>query len=195
MSEHIKITPEKQEKLAAPEQPELLAAQASPEKLAAAEKAHVEAAHEARAVIAETTAADTGLNPLERLEAAEKTPQTAGPAHVNQELKTLTLRRELQQIRRRLPAPQRALSHVIHQPVVRVISETTSKTVSRPSGLLGGGLVAFLGTSGYLYLAKQNGFRYNYVIFIVLFGGGFILGLILELLVHLATASRRKAHD
>jgi hypothetical protein len=72
-----------------------------------------------------------------------------------------------------------------------VASEAAGRTVSRPSGLLGGGLVAFLGTTGYLYLARHIGFTYNYLVFLLLLAGGFILGVSLELLVHLATGSRR----
>jgi len=43
--------------------------------------------------------------------------------------------------------------------------------------LLGGGILALLGTSSYLYLAKHIGFTYNYSVFLILFFGGFILGL------------------
>ena len=51
-----------------------------------------------------------------------------------------SLSRELQEIRRRLPASQRALSRLIHQPTVRLVSEAAGRSVSRPSGLLGGSL-------------------------------------------------------
>lgn len=95
-------------------------------------------------------------------------------------------------IRRKLPTPQRALSQVIHQPVVRAVSEGAGRTVSRPSGLLGGGITAFTGTTLYLYLAHHIGFSYNYGVFVLLFAGGFILGLVIELLVNLVL-SRRKS--
>jgi hypothetical protein len=142
---------------------------------------------------AETTAAETKR--IEQLEKAEKLNESTRPALISHELKAVTLQRELQNIRRRLPAPDRVLSRVIHQPAVRVISEVTGKTISRPSGLLGGGLVALLGTTGYLYTAQHMGFRYNYFVFLVLFGGGFIVGIVLELLVWLATRSRRHATE
>jgi hypothetical protein len=130
-------------------------------------------------------------NPLERLETAEAAPVGAQPRLINRQLKQITLRRELQLIRRALPLPQRTLSRLIHQPILRVTSEAAGRTVSRPSGLLGGGLTAFVGTSAYLYLAKQLGFTYNYAVFLALFIGGFFLGLILELLVHLVLRNRR----
>ena len=143
--------------------------------------------------IAEQSASET--NPIEQFQANEETAETKQPTHINRELKSITLGRELQQIRRKLPAPQRALSRVVHQPAIRVVSEATGKTISRPSGLLGGGLVALLGSISYLYLAAHIGFTYNYFIFLLLFVGGFIIVLSLELLVWVATASRRHSND
>lgn len=150
---------------------------------------------EARQDIAETARSDEQLNPIEKLQEAEKAAEPPAQGHVNRELKQATLQRELTHIRRHLSAPQRQLSKVIHQPVVRKVSEVSSKTVSRPSGLLGGSLLAFIGSSGYLYLAKHQGFRYNYGFFLALFFGGFLVGLTLELLVWTATHSRRHATD
>jgi hypothetical protein len=62
----------------------------------------------------------------------------------------------------------------------------------RPSGLLGGGLLAFVGSLAYLVATKIYHFRYNYTMSLLLFVGGFCLGLILELAVHLLTVSRRQ---
>jgi hypothetical protein len=87
------------------------------------------------------------------------------------------------------------LSRVVHQPVVRAVSEAAGKTVSRPSGMLGGGLVAFIGSLGYLYLTKHIGFEYNFTVFLVLFAGGFVLGVVLELVVWLLLKNRRQIHD
>jgi hypothetical protein len=189
MSERLTITPEKStETLALP-----TAEQAEP--LRKNEKDPVEALQEARTKVHETTKAETQTNPVEELQAAEKAAKPAQPLHVNRELKNITLNRELTVIRRKLSVPQRALSKVIHQPVIRAVSEPLGKTVSRPSGLLGGGLVALIGTSGYLYIAQRNGQQYQYTVFLALFAGGFILGLLLELLVYAATSSRRHAND
>ena len=177
-----------------PERPEALPALPTPEKaepLRKGETDPVKALLEARTTVAETTRSEAQPDPLEALRAAEEASQPVTPRQVNRELKQITLRRELQQIRRKLPAPQRILSKVIHQPAIRIASEAAGRTVSRPSGLLGGGLVAFLGTTGYLYLARHIGFTYNYLVFLLLLAGGFILGVSLELLVHLATGSRR----
>lgn len=151
-----------------------------------------EQAHKARETIAHTP---NQVNPIEKLKADENAPQPVQPTRVNRELRQITLRRELQHIRRKLPAPQRTLSKVIHQPVVRVASEAAGNTVSRPSGLLGGGLVALVGTTLYLVLANHVGFQYNYGVFLVLFVVGFALGLLIELGVYAITGPRRRAND
>jgi hypothetical protein len=131
-------------------------------------------------------------DPFKRLEAAEAAEtEAARPSHVSADLRSTTLRRELQQIRRKLPAGDRVLSKVIHQPVIRVVSEGASRSVTRPSGLLGGGLMAFIGSVGYLYLTKHVGLPYNYFVFTLLFVAGFLLGLFLEFIVWTATARRR----
>jgi len=134
-------------------------------------------------------------NPMEELEEAEERPSTTPLGYVSSELKKAGVRRQLGSIRRSLRAPERALSKVIHQPAVRAVSEPAAKTVSRPSGILGGGLAAFLGTGGYLYLAKSSGMGYSYSVFLGLFFGGFILGLVLELLIRAAARSRRPHTD
>jgi hypothetical protein len=123
-------------------------------------------------------------NPFDKLAAAERaTQQPTVPHTLNAELKNITLNRELQHIRRRLPRPERALSKVIHQPVIRAVSEGTSKTLTRPSGLLGGGIMAFIGTTAYVYFAKHIGVPYNYFFFTLFFIGGFLVGLVLEFII------------
>lgn len=194
MTEHLAFTPEKHETAVHPERLRLPDPEHA-EALRPGEKVQPLDLNEARKDVHETIQADNQPNVLEQLQTAEKASQPAEPRHINRELRQITLRRELQQIRRKLPAPERLLSKVIHQPAVQAISETAGKTVSRPSGLLGGGLVALIGTSGYLYLAKHIGFEYNYLIFLLLFVAGFILGIVLELGVHAMTTSRRHQTD
>jgi hypothetical protein len=191
------------ERLRAPEQAaeslpsaeHLLPTPEQAEPLRKGEKDPAKALHEARTRVQETTRAEAASNPIEDLQAAEKTARPAPPLHINRELRNITLNRELTAIRRRLSAPQRTLSKVIHQPVISAVSEPLGKTVSRPSGLLGGGLAAFTGTSAYLYVTRHNGGNYSYFVFLGLFAGGFALGLILELLIFAMTSSRRHAND
>lgn len=152
---------------------------ASPEKQLNVEAVQtaVEQAHEASPI----------ANALERLQAEEAAAAEPAPAPVNRELKKLTLQRELSHIQRKLPKADRALSKVIHQPAVRLVSDAADKTVTRPSGLLGGGVMAFLGSVLYLYLAKHIGFSYNYFVFLLLFVSGFAFGLLLELIARSLT--------
>lgn len=163
------------------------------EKLRPGEKDPKEMLESARKEI--DTNAEKSSKPLERMKDEVKSNAPQQTLNVNQELKKITLRRELNHIRRKLPAGQRALSKVIHQPTVRAVSEAAGKTVSRPSGLLGGGIAALIGTSLYLYIASQAGIAYNYTVFLLMFAGGFLVGLIVELGVYAATSGRRHAND
>lgn len=193
MSEKLTFTPEHSETLANEPEHLLQTAEQNHENEAQLHKAAEQAVDSARAEIAQQS---TEQDPLAKLQAQEaQAAETARPSHVNTELKSITLRRELQQIRRKLPAGDRALSKVVHQPVVRVISEAAGASVSRPSGLLGGGLMAFVGSAGYLYLTKHVGMQYNYFVFIALFVAGFVLGLVLEFIVWGLTSRRRHAAD
>ncbi len=151
------------------------------------------AVREAEAKINETIQSDTQPNPMEKLETEQKAAQAVAPTRLSPEMLQINTRRLIARIQRQESKPQKVLSKVIHQPVIRAVSELAGKTVSRPSGLLGGGLVALLGTTSYLSLARHIGFTYNYGVFLVLFFGGFIVGVALELMVHMMTASRRHA--
>lgn len=132
----------------------------------------------------------------EKVEAAAKssreTPVEAHhhkePSHhpVNSELKSEALRRTLTRVRKHLATPDKVLSKVIHQPVVNAISNAGAKTIARPSGILSGGFFALVGSSFMLYMAKHYGFHYNLLIFIIVFAGGYVLGVAFEFLMRLA---------
>jgi hypothetical protein len=91
----------------------------------------------------------------------------------------------LSHTRRQLPKAMRTFSKVIHNSKVEAVSNVGAQTAARPSGLLGGGLGAFLGTVVLLYFSRHYGFAYNYSLFLIMFVGGFIGGLIIELIVKL----------
>lgn len=154
----------------------------SPAELQAEAAVQQEKLESARAV-AETAERD---DPLARLEASETIAADQAPAPPpNSFLQKQTLQRELQSIQRKESAPVRALSKLIHQPVIRATSEVVGKSVSRPSGLLGGGIAAFVGTSAYLYLAYYIGFTYQPSVFILLLVVGFVAGVVVEMLARL----------
>lgn len=71
----------------------------------------------------------------------------------------------------------------MHNKAVEKVSDGIGKTVARPSGILGGGIVSLLGSCILLYMSKQYGFEYNFFVFFALMGGGFLLGVVLELCI------------
>ena len=115
----------------------------------------------------------------------EQTRQDS-PHIAQKELKDDAYRRTLRSVRRRLNPADRALSKIVHQPVIDAVSNFAGKTVARPSAILGGGLFALAGSSLLLYMSKHYGFEYNFSIFLALFLGGFAVGLIAELLTKIA---------
>lgn len=151
-----------------------------------AEKAtheHKEKIEEIRSAI-ETEADSKQEHPVEKH--AKKSAETGHPTFVNRELKNIAYQRTLRRTQNKLPLPAKALSKVIHQPAIEAVSEAASKTIARPSGVLMGGIAAFLGSSIFLWAAKYYGFRYNFLLFILFFVGGFFIGLLIELGLHFA---------
>lgn len=118
-------------------------------------------------------------------------PKPDSPIGLQRELKSDAYKRTLQKIRKDLPKSDRVLSRMIHQPQVETISNIGSKTLARPSGIIGGGLVSLIGSSTLLYMAKYYGFRYNFFVFFLLFIGGFAVGTLLELVLRLVIPRRR----
>ncbi len=124
------------------------------------------------------------LNPLEKLDKVEhESAKKNESLPVSEELYRIAAQRTIIHIQKTLPYFKRNLSKVIHTPVINNISEVASKTIGRTSGLLGGGITAFLGTLVYLFIAGHNGFRYNYMVSILLACSGFIIGVTIEFLI------------
>lgn len=142
---------------------------------------------------AEKSGAEKARKQIENFSKQEKEPEHYTAFVIDSELREVTKSRELKHIQRHEKPAERAFSKVIHQPAVRVASEAVGNTVSRPSGLLGGGIAALTGTTIYLLTAKHIGFQYNYTVFLALFALGFIAGLAIEFIVYLATMNRRRA--
>jgi translation elongation factor EF-G len=123
---------------------------------------------------------------------AESTSQENEPRFITHELREIAYQRLLKRARRHLPAYSRAMSKIIHQPAVDAVSEAVGKTVGRPSGIIGGGLLALVGTSIYYYLARHFGYSYNSFIFLLLMAVGFALGWSVEVVYKLLKASSKK---
>lgn len=118
-----------------------------------------------------------------------KSQQSTPP--VNRELKNMMRVRTLTRIRKELPKPQRALSKVVHLKPVEAISTVGEKTVARPIGIVGGGLAAFTGSLVTFYMAKHYGFRYNLLLFVILFVAGYVAATLLEMIVIFLRRLRR----
>lgn len=107
-----------------------------------------------------------------------------GYQHVNQkELKAESYKKTMKHVRKQLAKPERAFSKVIHNKKIETVSEAGSKTIARPSGILGGGICAFAGSAFLFYMAKHYGFEYSFSTFILLFVGGFFVGMFCEMLL------------
>lgn len=107
-------------------------------------------------------------------------PSHGHPVIINKQLKDMAFSRSMTRTRKKLSRSSRAFSKVIHTPVIDRTSELAGKTIARPSGVLAGAFLAFIGTSALLWITKHYGYTYNYLMVILLFGGGMILGLSIE---------------
>lgn len=116
------------------------------------------------------------------------------PQHGNSSQPVMGLQRELKRdaynktirkIHSQLAPAERSFSKLIHHRAVEPVSEIGAKTIARPSGILGGGIIALIGSSVVLFMAKHYGFEYNLSIFFILLGMGFVVGLLVELVGHL----------
>ncbi len=111
---------------------------------------------------------------------------------VTKELKAQALKRGLTRARKHLSSADKAFSKLIHQPVVDGLSAIGEKTIARPKGILTGSILALAGSSYVLFSAKHYGYVYNYWIVFVLFAGGYLAGLAIELLFFAFKRSSRQ---
>ena len=122
-------------------------------------------------------------------ENAEDKPQT--DYGNRRELKRQAYQQTMSRIRQGLRPSERIFSKTIHQPVVNNVSEVSAKTIGRPMGIIGGGLLALFGSIVLLYGAKHYGYRYNFLFFFGLFVIGYLVTTVFELGLHLI---KSKAH-
>ncbi len=113
------------------------------------------------------------------------------PVLVNAQLKDMAFSRAMTRTRKRLSPVSRTFSKVIHSPVVDKPSEFIGKTIARPQGMLWGAVFAFIGTSGLLWITKHYGYEYNYLLAIILFLIGAVIGTALEGLVYLLKSRKQ----
>lgn len=116
------------------------------------------------------------------------------PLGSQKEIKDQAYRQTLRAAQRKLPKTTRRFSQIVHNDTVNAVSEVGAKTVARPSGLLGGSVIAFFGSVIFLYYARHYGFRYNYLVLFILFALGFVVGAMIELVIW-ALYGRRKRYQ
>ncbi len=97
------------------------------------------------------------------------------------ELKQQAYRRTIKKAQSHLRGPEKSFSKAIHNPTVERVSDVAAKTIARPSGFLLGSICAFIASSIILYISKRSGFTYNYLLFVIVFAGGYVVGVIIEL--------------
>lgn len=114
------------------------------------------------------------------------------PSHhyITKKIKAEQYRKTLKHIQEILPKRQQRFSAFVHQPTIERISEVGAKTIARPSGILGGALLALVGSLVVLYTARRIGFEIPNSIFAILFALGFVAGICFEL----ATTLLKKLH-
>ncbi len=118
--------------------------------------------------------------------------ETDSPLGVQQSLKATAYDRTLAKIQRKLPVAKRTFSRITHSPVVDKVSIVSAQTVARPSGMLGGGICAFLGSLIVLYYSKHYGFTYNYLLLVILFAAGYLAGAALEFAIWLLYSRKQR---
>jgi hypothetical protein len=105
-------------------------------------------------------------------------------------VKATSLNNYLSNIRSNLSPASRKFSKVIHNQTVETISEIAAKTIVRPYAILLGGIFTLIGSGLYLFYIRHTGYKYNFLVPLILFAGGFIVGLVTELL--LKSPARKK---
>lgn len=124
------------------------------------------------------------------IDKSEKSKSDTSQPLINKELKGVMLSRTLSRIQKQLKPAERTFSKVIHSKPVDKISAASEKTVARPYGILGGALLAFLGSVFSTYLSKQFGINYNLLLFVMLFAAGYVIATILEGLARLVIRTK-----
>ncbi len=128
-----------------------------------------------------------GKENLLRVEEIEDSQQSITKAE-----KTRTYKMTMNRMQNQLSVPSRVFSKFIHNPFVEKTSAVVGSTVARPSGILGAGIVGFVGIALVMYFARKNGFEISnsYSLVAILFIGGWTLGLLLELILRIIRKTR-----
>ena len=127
---------------------------------------------------ARETAEKEAISGKEQSPAGSEKKSAKEPVHRSH--KQMTYRATMRRVEGKLPGYQRRFSKVINNDTVDKVSNITSKTVARPSGLLGGGVVAFLALLIVTIYASRYGWEVSGSEFIIFVVVGWAIGLVAE---------------
>jgi hypothetical protein len=105
--------------------------------------------------------------------------------------KQQALRTYLGQVRYHLSGPDQAFSKFVHNPTINSLSEAAGKTIIRPSGILTGGVFTLIGSGYYYFATKSTGYSYSFTIALLLFIGGFVVGVAAEIIYRILAKHQR----
>jgi len=113
----------------------------------------------------------------------EKETKTEQHQYLSMGLKNHALKQNLNSIQHELRPAERIFSKLIHKKPVDVASNAIGNTIARPSGLLVGSVCSLATSLLVIFICRYYGYEYNYLLGIVGFGGGFVAGLIIEMVL------------
>jgi len=121
-----------------------------------------------------------------KIDSAETKAHDSKPHFVSSSMRNYSLNQSLKSIRRNLTPAEKQFSRIIHNQAVDQISEVSSNTIARPSGLLVGGISAFCSSIAVMIICRYFGYEYNYFIGIAAFVIGFGIGIVFEAIFKLS---------
>lgn len=121
---------------------------------------------------------------------SEEPPQHEHMFAAHTQLKQDAYSKLLANTRSQFAKPEQLFSTIVHRPSVEKISDVASKTVARPIGTTYGALATFIGLSIALFFAYRYGFSFNYLLFVLLFVGGYVIATTIELLLKPFTSKK-----
>lgn len=162
-----KVSEEQLERLSNPETAAELDVESGEKKEARARAEALEAA-----VSVEKSGAEKDKKP------ASDAPRRRGA--ISKKEKEASFKRHMKDVQAQLPAPQRAFSKLIHNPVVERTSEFIGATVARPNAILAGSVVAFFAVLGVYLVAKNLGYVLSGFETIAAFIVGWVIGVLYD---------------
>jgi hypothetical protein len=100
---------------------------------------------------------------------------------LRRQLKNASYKSSLSSVRKNLPKrKQRLFSGLIHAPGMDNSNDILARTIARPKSIIGGSIVAVVGTVASVYLSKYYEYSYNYLLLFLFFVLGYAVELVFE---------------